>query len=101
MTETLKTAQDRVWQIVNQIPSGQVASYGQIARLAEMPSHSRLVGRLLSRLPDGSKLPWHRVVNAAGRITNPNTDKQKQLLEKEGVTLLNGKVSLSHYGWKA
>lgn len=101
MTESLKSAQEKVWQIVHQIPRGQVASYGQIARLAGMPSHARLVGRILSRLPPNSKLPWFRVVNSAGQITNPNRQRQQMYLEKEGVTLLNGRVSLRLYGWEA
>ena len=101
MTESLNSAQDKVWQIVHQIPEGQVASYGQIARLAGMPSHSRLVGRILARLPAGSKLPWHRVVNSAGRITNPNKEQQREHLESEGVALVNGRVSLRLYGWQA
>lgn len=99
MAETAKTAEERVFSIVSLIPSGQVASYGQVARLAGMPSHARLVGRILSRLPAGTKLPWHRVVNSQGRITNPGRDRQQKRLEAEGVTLVNGRVSLKHYGW--
>ena len=91
--------QQLVWQIVSQIPRGQVATYGQVARLAGVPSHSRLVGRILSTLPAGTRLPWHRVINSQGRITNPNPKRQQQRLEKEGVTLLNGRVSLKHYQW--
>ena len=101
MTESLKSAQDKVWQIVHQIPQGQVASYGQIARLAGMPSHARLVGRILSRLPANSKLPWFRVVNSAGKITNPNRVRQQGLLEEEGVVLINGRVNLQLFGWEA
>ena len=90
----------RIWQIVHQIPKGNVASYGQIARLAGMPSHARLVGRILSDLPKGTKLPWHRVINSQGRITNPNREAQQKRLESEGVTLINSRVSLKDYGWE-
>ena len=100
MSESEKAAKNRVFTIVSSIPRGQVASYGQIARLAGMPSHARLVGRILSKLPAGTKLPWHRVVNSQGKITNPGRDRQQKRLEKEGVTLINGKVNLRHYGWE-
>ena len=100
MAETQQQAQDRVWQLVHQIPTGRVATYGQIAHMAGMPSHSRLVGRILSRLPQDTTLPWHRVINSQGRITNPNKALQAQRLQNEGVTLINGRVSLRHYGWQ-
>ena len=99
MAETQKSAESRVFTIVASIPEGKVASYGQIARLAGMPSHARLVGRILSKLPPGTRLPWHRVVNSQGKITNPGRDRQQKRLEKEGVTLINGRVNLRHYGW--
>ncbi len=100
MPESQKKAQDKVWQIVNQIPKGKVATYGQIATLAGMPAHSRLVGRILSQLPPGTKLPWHRVINSQGKITNPGRRKQIERLQKEGVSPINGKVSLSRYQWQ-
>lgn len=99
MTETQKETQERVWQIVRQIPQGNVASYGQIARLAGIPSHSRLVGRILSKLPNDTSLPWHRVVNSQGNITNPNRRRQLERLMEEGVTPINGRVSMKLYGW--
>ena len=83
------------------IPPGRVATYGQVAALAGMPSHARLVGRILSSLPPGSSLPWHRVINSEGRITNPNPHHQRQRLTSEGVTLVNGRVSLRNYLWDA
>ena len=101
MAESQKKTQERVWQIVHQVPEGKVATYGQIARLAGIPSHSRLVGRILSGLPGDTRLPWHRVINSQGKITNPARDKQQSRLEKEGVTLVNGRVSLRIYGWDA
>ena len=97
--ESQQSAQDRVWQIVHQIPAGKVATYGQIATLAGMPSHSRLVGRILSQLPADTTLPWHRVINSQGKITNPGRELQKSRLEEEGVTLINGRVSLRLYRW--
>ena len=101
MTESRQNTQERVWQIVNQIPEGKVASYGQIAKLAGIPSHSRLIARIMSGLPPNTRLPWHRVVNSLGRITNPAKDRQQSRLEQEGVTLINGRARLKIYGWDA
>ncbi len=95
-----KKPETRVYQVLNQIPRGKVASYGQVAALAGMPSHSRLVGRILSNLPRGTRLPWHRVINSQGRITNPDPARQLARLEAEGITLINGRVSLKTYGWQ-
>ncbi len=95
-----KKPETRIYQVLNQIPRGKVASYGQVAALAGMPSHSRLVGRILSNLPRGTRLPWHRVINSQGRITNPDPARQLARLEAEGITLINGRVSLKTYGWQ-
>jgi len=101
MAESRQNTQERVWHIVYQIPKGQVATYGQIARMAGIPQHSRLIGRILSGLPPSTRLPWHRVINSQGKITNPAKGRQQARLEKEGVTLINGRVSLKAYGWDA
>ena len=101
MAESRHNTQERVWHIVYQIPKGQVATYGQIAKMAGIPQHSRLIGRILSGLSPSTRLPWHRVINSQGRITNPAKDWQQARLEKEGVTLINGRVSLKAYGWDA
>ncbi len=100
MSGSPENPRERIWQIVHQIPRGRVATYGQIAALAGMPSHARLVGRTLSDLPAGSSLPWHRVINAQGRITNPDPKRQRARLEAEGVTLIKGRVELRHYRWE-
>lgn len=100
MPETVESARERVWQIVAAIPQGKVATYGQIAALAGIPSHSRLVGNILRRLPTGTRLPWHRVINAQGRLRCPNAALQKSRLEQEGITLIGDRVSLKHYRWQ-
>jgi methylated-DNA-protein-cysteine methyltransferase-like protein len=78
------------------IPRGRVATYGQVATLAGMPAHARLVGRTLSRLPSGSKLPWHRVINASLRISLPKDGagyrRQRSRLEAEGVEFVGDRV---------
>ena len=63
--------QERIWHIVARIPSGRVATYGQVAELAGLPGRARLVGHTLSRLPADTGLPWHRVVNSQGRLSFP------------------------------
>jgi methylated-DNA-protein-cysteine methyltransferase-like protein len=94
---------EKIWQIVAYIPEGRVATYGQIARLAGYPNHARFVGATLKKLPQDTKLPWYRVVNAQGRLAFPENSqaytKQKALLENEGVVFKNAKLSLSSFGW--
>ena len=90
--------QQRIWSIVAMVPRGKVASYGQIAALAGMPRHARLVGRTLRELPKNSKLPWHRIVNSALKISlrSSGTSQQRQLLEAEGVEFVGEKVANTH-----
>ena len=82
------------------IPEGKIATYGQVAALAGMPRHARLVGRTLRDLPDGSKLPWHRVINASMRIslraTSGSHNLQRQRLEAEGVEFIGERVARPH-----
>lgn len=88
-----------IWQTVSMIPEGQVATYGQIAKLIGYPSHARYVGRTLSRLPKGSKLPWHRVVNSSLKISQRGggETRQRALLEKEQVTFVGEKIAKAHH----
>ena len=87
--------------IVDEIPSGRVATYGQIARLIGRPKNARLVGKILSQSElYGGKHPCHRVVNAAGRLA-PGWEEQAHLLWAEGVDLkANGCVNLKYYQWE-
>ena len=63
--------QERIWRIVDQIPAGRVASYGQIAALTGLPGRARQVGTVLKNLPKPATLPWHRVCNSQGRLSLP------------------------------
>ena len=94
-----------IWKAIEKIPRGRVTTYGQIAREAGFPKHPRLAGYALRNIPDGMKLPWHRVINAQGKIAFPLDSEhyalQKSLLEEEGVLFLKGKVDLSRYGWRS
>lgn len=93
---------ERVWQVVNMIPKGHVATYGQIAGLIGLPSHARFVGTTLKRLPKGSKLPWFRVVNASLRISlrGGGEARQRRLLEAEGITFIGDRIAKAHR-WEA
>ena len=94
---------ESIWQVVAAIPSGQVSTYGQIARIAGYPNHSRQVGNTLKHLPKETRLPWHRVINAQGKISFPEDSEpyrmQRRRLEEEGVVFNSGKVALKEYGW--
>jgi methylated-DNA-protein-cysteine methyltransferase-like protein len=95
-------ALQRILATVDSIPRGRVASYGDVAREAGLPRRARLVGRVLAELPQGSRLPWHRVVNAAGRLSPRagGTAEQRRRLAREGVALsAAGRVDLAHLRW--
>jgi methylated-DNA-protein-cysteine methyltransferase-like protein len=93
-----------VWQVVNGIPRGHVLTYGEVARLAGMSRAARRVSMAMRRAPRGMKLPWHRVINAQGKISFPTDSsgyqRQKELLEQEGVVFLNGKIDLERFGYQ-
>ncbi|RLZ11112.1 MGMT family protein [Acinetobacter sp. 2JN-4] len=94
----------QILEVIALIPYGKVASYGQIAKLAGLPKHARLVGYVLKHLDKESKIPWHRVINAQGRISvtrinDQGENIQQNLLEEEGVYMLNGRINLKIFGW--
>lgn len=94
-----KEFSDKVYEIVKDIPSGQVATYGMIALLSGYPLRSRLVGQALHHVPDFLSIPCHRVVNHQGRLA-PGWSDQQQLLSNEGIHLKeNGCVDLKKYLW--
>jgi methylated-DNA-protein-cysteine methyltransferase-like protein len=74
------------------IPAGQVASYGYIARQIGHPRHARWVGQELGKLPNNTRLPWHRVVSAAGALTCPDAHTARQRLLSEGIEFRGSKV---------
>ena len=89
-----------ILSVVEEIPEGCVASYGQIAKLIGRDKNSRLVGKVLSRAEFYGEYPCHRVVNHAGRIA-PGWWEQRLLLEDEGVQFKeNGCVDMKKYQWK-
>lgn len=94
---------EEIWQIIFAIPSGKVATYGQIAKMAGFPNHARFVGTTLKNLPKDTKLPWFRVVNAKGELSfavgSEGFKRQKVLLENEKVIFKGNKFSLNLYQW--
>lgn len=93
----------RVYDVVRRIPRGRVTSYGAIARALGMPRGARTVGWALSACPDD--VPWHRVVNAQGKISWRPTGGyvlQRALLRREGVRFGRaGRIDFEKFGWKA
>jgi methylated-DNA-protein-cysteine methyltransferase-like protein len=98
-------ARHRIWQVVAAIPVGKVASYGQVAQLAGLGRGARQVGHVLKRLPEGTRIPWHRVINSQGNISLPAGSPayyiQKERLEAEGVEVSpGGKIQLRRFRWQ-
>jgi methylated-DNA-protein-cysteine methyltransferase-like protein len=101
-----------VWDIVRQIPPGQVSTYAQIASMipapdgAAPPQYDRLgalwVGGAMAALPDEmDDVPWQRVINSKGEISpRPGAASQRALLEAEGVHFDGGRVDFERYGWR-
>ena len=93
----------RIDAMVDRIPEGQVATYGQIAKLVGSCG-ARQVGYAMAALPEGSETPWHRVINSQGRISarsgSEGHELQRILLEAEGIVFSDrGKISLEQYRW--
>ena len=100
-----ETAYERIYATIRMIPRGCVATYGQIADLAGLPGHARQVGYALHSLPEGSDVPWQRVINAQGRVSPrsaPGWDElQQRILLDEGVVFgSTGRIDLDRFGWQ-
>jgi methylated-DNA-protein-cysteine methyltransferase related protein len=94
-----------IYSVVSRIPKGRVATYGQVANLAALPRQARLVGYALNVLPQDTSVPWHRVVNAQGRISPRSSDLghddlQAQMLAREGVRWHEGAIPLTRFQWR-
>jgi len=93
-----------VYRVVRRIPSGRVATYGQVAAMAGMPGAARQVGWALSALGEEDDVPWHRVINARGEISprgaREAADLQRAMLEAEGIEIgLRGRVDMKRFAW--
>ncbi|MCH8957879.1 MAG: MGMT family protein [Proteobacteria bacterium] len=104
MSAAGKKRVQRIRDVVARIPLGKVASYGMVADLAGYPRHARFVGRALGESSDGRSVPWHRVINAQGRIAFPRDSEcfaeQSQRLSREGVTVVAGSVDMTEFSWQ-
>ncbi|HZO19026.1 MAG TPA: MGMT family protein [Gemmatimonadaceae bacterium] len=94
----------RVYAVIRRIPAGRVATYGQVARLAGLGDHARMVGYALAALPSGTTVPWHRVINARGSVSVRRSGEslsQRIRLEREGVRFdARGRTSFVLHGWR-
>lgn len=99
-------AVEAICAVIRRIPVGWVATYGQVATMAGMPRRARLVGRVLQHLDPGTKIPWHRVVNAKGEVSyslsrNGGDILQRRLLEKEGIKFdARNRLDLERCRWR-
>ena len=98
---------EQIWAQAREIPYGRVATYGQLTKLVPPPEGtsdedyelfaSRWAGLAMAACPDD--VPWHRVVNAQGKISHPQAIKQRERLEAEGIVFTNDKLSLAEHQW--
>lgn len=99
-----KNTFEKIYDIVCQIPYGQVATYGQIAALAGNRRLSRVVGYALRVNPDPEHIPCYRVVNRNGEVSRAfafgGGNRQVELLTAEGVVFQDGKVDMERCQWK-
>ena len=97
---------ERYYAVVRRIPAGRVATYGQVAAEAGLAGRARQVGYAMAALPDGSDVPWQRVINARGEVSARSAgtafeEIQRVILESEGVVFdRNGRVDLGRYRWE-
>ncbi|MFI8744921.1 MGMT family protein [Pseudomonas sp. NPDC077186] len=95
---------EALYLVLAQVPAGKVVSYGELARLAGLGRAARWVGRTLGQLPEGTALPWHRVLGAGGRLSlavgTPAGNEQRARLRAEGVAILNERVDIRRHGWR-
>ena len=95
---------EALYLVLAQVPAGKVVSYGELAQLAGLGRAARWVGRTLGQLPDGTTLPWHRVIAAGGHLSlsagSPAGAEQRARLRAEGINILNERVDMRRHGWR-
>ena len=95
----------RIYAVVQRIPRGRVATYGQVAALAGLAGHARQVGYALHALEPDTRVPWQRVVNARGAVSPRAFEGyeavQRLLLEREGVVFgVDDRIDLDRHRWR-
>lgn len=102
--QTAAIRRTALYTVLAQVPKGKVVTYGQLAELAMLGRAARWVGRTLSQLPDGTRLPWHRVVAAGGRLSleagTSSGAEQRARLRSEGVLIMKNRVDMARHGWR-
>lgn len=93
-----------IYDVVRRIPRGKVATYGQIARLAGLGRSARQVGYALFRLPENTRVPWQRVVNAQATVSAlpflGGPEIQRAKLEAEGIRFdEDGRIDFAKFRW--
>lgn len=96
---------EKIYEVVCRIPKGKVATYGLVASMAGNPHWSQVVGYALHSNPAPDKIPCYRVVNRFGEVSKAfafgGENRQRELLEKEGVTFLSdGRVDMKKHLWQ-
>lgn len=102
--ENKESRRSILYILLSKIPEGRLVTYGQLAKMAGYPGLARWVGRALSQLPEGTRLPWHRVVAAGGHLSLPSHSRagaeQRQRLTAEGILHTQDRVKLVDYQWQ-
>ena len=95
MNTSTHTVKEALYLVLHQIPEGRFTTYGRLAELIPMATSARQVARLLSQLPEGTSLPWHRVVNSQFKVSEfSKRDEQLSRLRSEGLLVSDsGKLS--------
>lgn len=95
---------ERIWAVIQRVPKGRVATYGQIAAEAGFAKRPRLTAQALRHAPDRLRLPWFRIINAQGKIAIPKGSRghaeQRRRLEAEGVEFTRERIDLDVYRWQ-
>ncbi|WP_151980991.1 MGMT family protein [Acinetobacter guerrae] len=99
-----KELYSQILEVIALIPYGKVATYGQIAQLAGLPKHARLVGYVLKHLDPQSEIPWYRVINSQGKMSTTRLNLRGENIQQvklceEGIVVIDGKVKLKEYQW--
>ncbi len=93
---------ERIYSLIREIPSGKVATYGQLAKLAGCTA--RQAGYVLAATPSGEGIPWHRVINAQGKLSirssgEPSSEQHQRLFAEGVIFRSSGCIALDKYQW--
>ena len=100
----MKFDKQALYELLQKIPRGKVATYGSLAEKLGNKAWARAVGNTLHSNPDGKAFPCYKVVNSRGMLSHAyafgGPDAQKRHLEADGICVQDGKVDLTLYGWE-